>query len=474
MQKKVLSPSINFDVLIGLYAGFAVALVFITEKAFFTLIGSVAVGVVIFFLLIKKRNKILIVRFGICLLSVTAWICFYVYLSISNVPKIILKNSEISVINGKLVKDSLRTNNGRNLYSVKITSVENTTKGIKASSSGVVSITMPYTAEVLKYGQQASFYVKNYKNGMYSAYKMKKGKTSFIVKLRSALYEDIYDRIRVLNKIDNSVSAYYSRNLASMLLLGSGDSEESIKKDAALIGLAHIFALSGMHLMLIANAIKKICKLFFPPHIVSLINSLILCIYVFIIGPLPSLIRAFFMYILSENFKKIKPYLLFISVILQSLFFPYTITSLAFKLSYVCVWALYTFNIFMSYSFSYPLIRGFSPLLASSVTAVLFSSPVSIRNFGYWSPLGIVLSPFIMILCVVCMLGGVFNILFCPSDIGAFLMKYSYIAVKFIIDFFIKKAPQFSWGAYVILILIIIFLFVLKTLLYKRLIAKRY
>ena len=45
-----------------------------------------------------------------------------------------------------------------------------------------------------------------------------------------------------------------------------------------------------------------------------------------------------------------------------------------------------------------------------------------------------------------------FEFFFCPSAIGAFLMKYSYIGIRFILDLFIKKAPDFSWGAYALLI----------------------
>ena len=103
-----------------------------------------------------------------------------------------------------------------------------------------------------------------------------------------------------------------------------------------------------------------------------------------------------------------------------------------------------------------------------------FSSPISIRNCGYWSPLGIVLAPLVMLLCVFCMAGGVLNVLFCPSAIGTFLMKYSYIGIRFILDLFIKKAPDFSWGAYALLVVFSLMLFALKLLLFNRIIGNKH
>ena len=475
MFKKVLLSERNTDTLIGLYAGFVVAIVFITEKTIHAAIIGLALGFVILCLSFKSNNRIFTVRFFVCLLLLIAWLSFYIWFSFSNVPKIVLKDSDISIIKGTMIKDSSYTRDERSMYYVKLNSIENKQKGIKASAEGIVGISMPHTAIKLRYGEQAVFYINNYKNGTYRGYRLKRIKEPcFFIRLRSVLYDDILDRIMVLYKTDNSESAYYARNLASMLLLSSSSVEENIKKDASLLGLAHIFALSGAHLMLIAAAVKGILKLFLPPQAVSVFNTFILGIYVFIVGPLPSLIRAFIMFTLLDNFKELRPYALFITVILQTLFFPYTITSIAFKLSYVCVWALFTFNSIIAYSISYSSLRLFSPIIAASVTAVLFSSPISIRNFGYWSPLGIVLSPLVMLLCVFCMAGGVLNVFFCPSAIGAFLMKYSYIGIRFILDLFIKKAPDFSWGAYALLIVFSLMLFALKLLLSNRIIGNRH
>lgn len=469
MFEKNFSFYIRADVQIGTFVSLAVLFLFILDKPLCVGVIAGLISLIWLCVLVKNKKKIVAVRLFVCMVSFLIWLLFYINLNISQEPIILLKNKDITHLNGTLVKDSINTTKGRVIYTIKLESAENRNIGLSTEAHGIVSVSMSSLGDALITGEKIGFNVSGYRNNLYYATGMQRIKEpSAVVKIRKAILLDIYDRMRVLYKTDTSESAYYSRNLATMLLLSRGDSNDEVKNEAAKVGVAHVFALSGAHLVLIATFFSFVLSLFLPPFVVSKINCLILGIYVFIIGPSPSLVRSYFMYFLRVNFKNIKPYVLYLTVILQTLFYPYTITSISFKLSYVCVCSLVVFNSLISYSITFRFFKRFSMLLSTGLTAIIFSSPISIKSFGTWSPYGLILSPLIMFFAVVCMIGGVFNLMFCPSRIGNFLMKNSYVAIRFILDTFNKNSLHFSWGSYYVLLLIAVLMFALKTFLYKK------
>ncbi len=199
------------------------------------------------------------------------------------------------------------------------------------------------------------------------------------------------NRVYILKKI----KSYIHCPLARMLLLGRCDQQGFIYKDYALkLGCAHLLALSGMHLSIIILFFSKILTKFFPKKVAKYVSIIFVVYFIYITGPIPSLIRSFIMFMLG--FFTIKGNLrselvLLFSAIVQVIFFPCTFISAGSLFSYGALSAIFI------YSSIYKVKNKIISAMMTTVFAILVTYPLSISLGGSWCILSIILAPLLTI-----------------------------------------------------------------------------
>ncbi len=156
-------------------------------------------------------------------------------------------------------------------------------------------------------------------------------------------------------------------------------------------GVAHIFAVSGLHVGFLYGFLKlalKILKVKKKPSIMIILSLIFL--YVWFCGFSPSCLRAFYIILfvsLSEilDFKYDKISVLFLSAILILLINPLYLFDLGFLLSYTAYSSIILLTRPISRWFSKFLPDKIAKHLAPYISAYLGVMPISISSFGYYS-----------------------------------------------------------------------------------------
>ncbi len=156
-------------------------------------------------------------------------------------------------------------------------------------------------------------------------------------------------------------------------------------------GVAHIFAVSGLHVGFLygfISALLKLLKVKNKPKII--ITIFILFLYVAFCGFTPSCMRAFLVLTfisLSDliGIKGDKLSMLSLSAIVISLYNPYYLLSIGFILSYVTYISLLVLTEPIKELFSKAMPTKVATYLAPYTSAYLGSFPIVISAFGYYS-----------------------------------------------------------------------------------------
>ncbi|GAB4221638.1 MAG: hypothetical protein Kow009_12180 [Spirochaetales bacterium] len=154
-----------------------------------------------------------------------------------------------------------------------------------------------------------------------------------------------------------------------------------------LSGTSHVLALSGMHAGILVLFLHGLLKPFLGAPVRRVVIGFILLLYTFLVGPFPSLVRAVAMYglhtLASLTGRKISSLdLLALTFLLTCLLFPATIASYSNLLSYAAVTGIFLFT---------PSLQRYArrflcePLLTAaslSLSAQIFTAPLSILLFS--------------------------------------------------------------------------------------------
>jgi competence protein ComEC len=184
--------------------------------------------------------------------------------------------------------------------------------------------------------------------------------------------------------------------LAAALLLGTRENlDDELARSFRDAGLAHILALSGMHLAFLSALLAFSLKKPLGKKGAILAGLVFIILYVFLVGPQPSLIRAAIMYILGSCLflagMGVRPLILLgISFLIQILLDPPSARSLSFILSYLALGGILLLGNTLD-----SLFRGLLPPwlaggLAPSLGAFLATAPAAAACFGILRPAGIV------------------------------------------------------------------------------------
>ena len=199
-------------------------------------------------------------------------------------------------------------------------------------------------------------------------------------------------KARKITKLSDNKSIYYSIKQIIINHLGNeaylntfllGDKsfiKTDIQNSFQENGISHLFAISGMHISLLATTIEKIVKKKLSEESTFKVTSLFLLFYLFIVGISPSILRGVLFYILfSINriyYFYIKPKNLFLLILSISLLInPNNIFEIGFQFSYLISFSLISLSDKLSSN------NYFYSLLKVSVAAFLVSIPICLYNF---------------------------------------------------------------------------------------------
>lgn len=282
----------------------------------------------------------------------------------------------IKGVKGVVIQDSIPAKFGQKSVLVKLKCCTDH-NGNVATALGIIRTS--YKGADLYTGDRVSLY------GKFSPY----GYTA-----RNCCYKrKNYNAVRsfILNKASAQLGESDEANLIRMLLLGfSLEGENEIKEKARESGVSHVLALSGMHLVFFSTLLSL---LFYPlfKKDSKLISLIFLYLYVLLIGPKPSLIRALIFRTVFIFFKEHNAvFILAITFLLQVCIMPSTIGELSTIYSYTALLGILTFA--PIFDLLTPRFKPFFSYFSISYSALIFTSLVSLKYFDAFYLGGILIS----------------------------------------------------------------------------------
>ena len=218
------------------------------------------------------------------------------------------------------------------------------------------------------------------------------------------------------------ISTFNNRYLYTFILGDKSYLDKSVVRSYQENGISHLFAISGMHISLLVLIIAKILKLFrINEYNRFKITSIILFIYLLLVGFSPSILRGvlfYFLFTINNLYyfyiKKVNLFILIISIAL--LINPRYVYDVGFLYSYSISLSLLLFSNYLKGNY-------FISLLKVSVIANLVSIPITLYNFYQINLLSIIYNlfyvpfisfiifPFTLIILIIKPLEPIYNLL---------------------------------------------------------------
>ncbi|UTY28744.1 ComEC/Rec2 family competence protein [Treponema putidum] len=223
-------------------------------------------------------------------------------------------------------------------------------------------------------------------------------------------------------------------------------------------GLAHVLALSGMHVSLVSLTAVQLGSIFGKKSLAVKFSLISIILFVWFAGAAPSLNRALGMMILIIVGKSLglKPPM--ISVLCAMLIFhiavkPDDALSLGFMLSYGALAGILIFGSAVSDILNGKIPPKISGSLSASIGAQTFTAPIVISKIGVLAPIGIiasvVISPLISAFLILGLAAVFISVLFpFTGFIFSFLLNGFYNLIFFLIRLFNLVPPIKSYSLF--------------------------
>ncbi|MDR2943044.1 MAG: ComEC/Rec2 family competence protein [Treponema sp.] len=327
-----------------------------------------------------------------------------------NVIKFAIPREKITAVEGVLLEDPrIFDKDGRAMAVLSLRRCAGGGK-LRASSSGNITVFFP---------QDSALRLREFGRGaaVFSEGKLRETDTGFVFSAESM---HVVNPARTVQRMRTGIRLKFISmfngkewgGLALALLLGIRDNLDTnlsaMYRDA---GCSYILALSGMHLAVLAALISFFLKKPLGFKGASIAGALIICLYCFIVGPMPSLNRAMIMYLLGVvtllgAFPKEPLSILALSFLIQIVTSPSQGNSLSFILSYSALGGILLIGQPL-----YSLFSGKAPdfilmPLTASFSAFLITAGITSSAFGVLAPAGIVIGLALVPLTTVFMIGS--------------------------------------------------------------------
>jgi len=325
-----------------------------------------------------------------------------------------LPENNITAVEGVLLEDPRVLPGGSvmALISLKRCAGEN----VRVSSSGEITLFFPSetSLKLREFGRGTTVFAEgNLRSSdrgySFSAVSLHITKTApAIERMRTGI------RLNLINRFEK----HSWGGLALALLVGIRDNLDvnltAVYRDA---GLSYILALSGMHLAVITALIAFVLKKPLGLKGALITGAVIICLYCFLVGPMPSLIRSAIMYLLGIctilfALPKKSISILCLSFLIQIILTPAAGNSLSFILSYLALLGIIVTSRQVSSLLSGKIPDFILQPLSLSCGAFLATAGICSFSFGTIAPIGIIAGLFIVPLTTLFMVGSIIWLLF--------------------------------------------------------------
>ena len=298
------------------------------------------------------------------------------------VPAVSTENSSVTAIHGRAVQDSMIRNDRHYGFRIVMDAVMDK-EGSLFSASGSVFV-ISDGAEVY-YGDEITVYGSFSGPVFYSHAVRHTEERTELSELRASMVSWIRERMR---------NAGEAGELGLRLLTGYGEMGVfPLTASATGAGLAHVLALSGMHLSILASFLSVILSPFQERTRKRFIN-VFLFLFTYLSAWRPSLFRAFvFRYVYASVRDRDTAFML--SALILFALFPYSVSDLGAVYSFISLAGIFLLSepLERGLSLLLPLPRSLSASISASASALLFSAPLTLSVFGYYQT-GAVLTSF--------------------------------------------------------------------------------
>lgn len=272
-------------------------------------------------------------------------------------------------------------------------------------------------------------------------------KSFYVKKIYCHQYESTLHFYRAYSRLILKRILYNWKEAGGLLLaLVSGAKEytsiqdqENFKKS----GLAHVLALSGMHLSIFASLPK-----IFKKKNTELVSFMFVLLFVWFAGLSPSLLRALIslmlgLFLKSINIKSDLVGVLSLTFLIQVSIFPNHVLDYGFILSYGALAGLALGEKLFLPIFSKFLPKKIAADFAASVGAQGITAPITLLGFGTCSPIGILASVIVSPVANIFLSLGIFALIisilfpFLLDPIGC-IMWLIYVILTSVVNFFSK------------------------------------
>lgn len=382
----------------------------------------IAVDIVITAYLLRNRKKQLVACLIIILLTI-------IRLNSINTTYNKIQDGEVTNINAVVV------NMDRNNQKYIIKPIGESTKFLmKTSKTFKIGDIINVRSKVYKPYTNGNPYMFNYKfyllkNNIYgdlypnSDPKLIGTSTSNLIKIRRITLDYI------ANKFDYNFDKTSSKILKS-IFTGYNFLDENYKDDMKSLGISHVFAISGLHILIIYGTINKLLSLFnVNRKIIAWISIILIGLYAYVVGFPASILRAFIMLFIVElsNQLQIDWYdlnNLSIAAIILLILNPYNLFDAGFLFSFAA-----TFTII----YLYPKIRKKKkPIynyLIFSFAIYIMLIPIQLRFFNEYS-FGFLIGNTILLPVFTLIIQCSFIVLLIPNKINYIFVLVSKLLLK--------------------------------------------
>ncbi|MDR3020855.1 MAG: ComEC family competence protein [Treponema sp.] len=304
-----------------------------------------------------------------------------------------LAPERVTAIEGVLLEDPRIISSGNAIASVGLRRCASE-GGLRVSSKGELTVFFPHdnAMKLREFGRGTAVFAEGKLRSTdmgwtFSAASMHVVKTaSSIERMRTGI------RLSLINRFEGKVWG----GLALALLLGIKDNLDSnlsiMYRNA---GCSYILALSGMHLAVLAAIIAFLLRKPLGLKAATIAGAAIICLYCFIVGPMPSLNRSALMYLLGAaaiiGFLPRNPLsILCLSFLIQIVVTPAAGNSISFILSYLALAGILVITPLLYSIFAGKVPDFLLQPLTASCGAFLATAGITGSAFGIIVPMGIV------------------------------------------------------------------------------------
>jgi competence protein ComEC len=409
-----------------------------------------------------------------------------------------LPENQITAIEGVLLEDPRIISGGNAMVSVSLRKCASGST-LRVSGSGEITVFFPreYVERLKYFGRGTVIFVEGslrsnerssneQSSNEQSSSKRKNSGQSWSISAKSLHIVKTappIERMRTGVRLNLS-SRFSGKNwggLALALLLGIKD---NLDTDMAVMyrnaGLSYILALSGMHLAILAALITFLLKKPLGLKASAICGAVIILLYCFLVGSMPSLNRAAMMYLLGVlailgALPKKPISILSLSFLIQIIITPAAGSTISFILSYLALVGILLIGKPLISLFSGKVPDFLLQPLAVSCGAFLATAGVCSVTFGILAPVGIVIGLVMVPLTTVFMIGSIIWLVLDFFSLSALInlpLSVLYRLMEIIVSA-AGKVPGISAGVFAIILSFVLSLLIIVFEYKRRLVLLR-